>query len=262
MVPGKTLTEKANKLRRWGFDAISLQIPSQERSDALMEEILGLEENTGLCVCEFSYIGDHFGQQMCNDASISAAALSDQMASIDMCSRLNAGNALGFEYTPRDPLPLFDAQRAMPEDTESRFIDLLNKVGAYAKERNVVLCVEGINRYETRYGNRLGEIKGYLQKTRPELNLGILADFFHMSIEESNIEEAILENGAYIKHVHLGENNRLLPGCGSINWEAGFRALKKVGYDGYLALECGVPGEPDVLLPECLAFLRRCLQRC
>lgn len=262
MVPGDTLTQKALNLKKWGFDAISLQIPTQWSCDRLTEEILSLREKTGLAVCEFSYIGAYFGRQMSNDTHISKAALADQKASIDMCARLGAGNAIGYEYAPRNPLPLFEAPASMPEELERKFVGILNDVGRYAAERGVELSVEGINRYETRYANRLSEIRGYLEKTLPELGIGILADFFHMAMEERSIPDAILENNGYLRHVHLGENNRMLPGYGALDWRAGFRALKEAGYDGYLALECAVPGDPYVQLPECAEFLKKCLATC
>ena len=37
----------------------------------------------------------------------------------------------------------------------------------------------------------------------------------------------------FIKHVHLGDNNRLLPGKGSIDWDACFSALKDADLMGF-----------------------------
>ena len=70
MVPGTTLTEKAEKLRKWGFDGISLQIDDSIRSEALNEEILSLKENTGVQICEFSFLGKYFGHHMSSDPEI------------------------------------------------------------------------------------------------------------------------------------------------------------------------------------------------
>ena len=53
----------------------------------------------------------------------------------------------------------------------------------------------------------------------------------------------ILDGGDMIKYVHLGDNNRLAPGFGSTNWKAAIAALKKIGYDGYMNLECGLSGD-------------------
>ena len=39
--------------------------------------------------------------------------------------------------------------------------------------------------------------------------------------------------------------------------QEGMRTLKQIGFDGYMNLECGVPGPYDVVLPEVAEFLRK-----
>ena len=77
-----------------------------------------------------------------------------------------------------------------------------------------------------------------------------------MSIEEANIPQAIQEAGELIWHVHLADSNRLLPGWGHTDFKAGFQALKKTDFDKYMALECGIPGAPEVDLPKTVEYLR------
>jgi sugar phosphate isomerase/epimerase len=55
----------------------------------------------------------------------------------------------------------------------------------------------------------------------------------------------------------LGDSNRLLPGYGHTNWEASFEALKSIGFDGYLNLECGIPGDPEIELTKTARFLKQ-----
>jgi sugar phosphate isomerase/epimerase len=81
----------------------------------------------------------------------------------------------------------------------------------------------------------------------------ILADFFHMSIEESDIASSIRKASDWIGYVHLADSNRLLPGLGHTDFRSGFAALKESGYKGWMSLECGVPGDPA----ETLAASRR-----
>jgi sugar phosphate isomerase/epimerase len=71
------------------------------------------------------------------------------------------------------------------------------------------------------------------------------------------LAQAIRLAGHRIKHVHLADNNRMLPGCGNINWEECIAALTSVGYDGYLNLECSTGGDPATALPATSEFLRR-----
>jgi sugar phosphate isomerase/epimerase len=56
--------------------------------------------------------------------------------------------------------------------------------------------------------------------------------------------------------VHLGDTNRLLPGRGHLDWDGVFAALRDLGYDGYVNLECSTSGDPAETLPAAGAFLR------
>ena len=74
---------------------------------------------------------------------------------------------------------------------------------------------------------------------------------------ETVTEKAALQ---YYKEVHLGDNNRRLPGHGSLDWKVIIRALKDIEYDGFIALECGIPGDSEKLLPECAAYLKNLIE--
>ena len=63
----------------------------------------------------------------------------------------------------------------------------------------------------------------------------VMADFFHMDIEESDAPAAIERVGGLIGHVHLADNQRKEPGSGDLDFARNFRALKKIGFDGYMA---------------------------
>lgn len=261
MVPGKSLLEKARKLKEWGFDGISLQIDESLKSDEMTEQILSLNERAGIAICEFSYLGRYFGHHMSSDAGIKARALRYFDESIEICREVGAVTGIGYEYKAQDPLPLFETNRKMPPETELVFLEILRMVGEKAKDAGVQLVLEAINRYESRYVNNLADCRELIDKVRDVCEIGIIADTFHLAIEEKNIAQSIVKSRGYIKEVHLGDNNRLLPGHGSIDWKAFFRALKEIGYSGYITLECGVPGDPEVTLPECIEFLRKMISQ-
>jgi len=54
----------------------------------------------------------------------------------------------------------------------------------------------------------------------------------------------------------MADNTRLQPGTGDIDWRAGLQALKDVGFDGYLAYECGIQGDPREALRRSVTFIR------
>jgi len=93
-----------------------------------------------------------------------------------------------------------------------------------------------VNRYETNLFNTLSEAAAFLEtlKTR---NVKLLADLFHMNIEETDLAEAIRINGKWIGHVHFADSNRRAIGLGHTQISPVAEALIDVGYDGYVSGE-------------------------
>ena len=61
----------------------------------------------------------------------------------------------------------------------------------------------------------------------------------------------------WVLTVHVADSNRLQPGRGDLDFRPGFRALKEIGYDGPLAIECRIDGAYDEAIRETVAFVRR-----
>ncbi|OQB37133.1 MAG: hypothetical protein BWY06_02529 [Candidatus Latescibacteria bacterium ADurb.Bin168] len=69
----------------------------------------------------------------------------------------------------------------------------------------------------------------------------MMADFFHMGLEEPDVAASIKAAGKWLCHVHLSDHPRILPGYGHSDFKKGFAALKSIGYASFMALECGCP---------------------
>ena len=65
----------------------------------------------------------------------------------------------------------------------------------------------------------------------------VMLDTFHMNIEEDNIASAIRLAGDQLCHLHLGEQNRKVPGKGSLPWNEIGQALRDIGYQGAAVME-------------------------
>ena len=105
-----------------------------------------------------------------------------------------------------------------------------------AGRHNVPFIYEPLNRYETNLINHLAEGAAYLESHKLE-NLVLLADLFHMNIEESDVAQAILDAGKHTGHVHFADSNRQAMGFGHTDPAPIVAALKEVGYTGYLSAE-------------------------
>jgi sugar phosphate isomerase/epimerase len=69
-----------------------------------------------------------------------------------------------------------------------------------------------------------------------------MADFFHMNIEEIDLGQAIRDTAEHLGYVHLADSNRYQPGAGHLDFRPGLAALKRIGYDGFMTLECRIMG--------------------
>jgi sugar phosphate isomerase/epimerase len=88
--------------------------------------------------------------------------------------------------------------------------------------------------------------------------IGVMADFFHMGIEEVDIAASIRANRQHVVYVHVADSNRLQPGRGHLDFRPGFRALKEIGYDGPISVEWEDAGMDRLVgAPEALEFVRR-----
>lgn len=95
---------------------------------------------------------------------------------------------------------------------------------------------EPLNRYETNLFNRQLEAAAFL-KERGLSGVRILADLFHMNIEEADIPATLCQLGASLGHVHFADSNRRAVGFGHLDIGAAVAALKSISYNGYLSGE-------------------------
>jgi sugar phosphate isomerase/epimerase len=255
MVPGGTLTDKAKRLADWGYDGIAIFTDRESWNEKLLNELLNLQKETGVKACEFVFTGDVYGHLMDKKNNTHLKARAMYKETIEVCKMLGAITEMEFEYCIQDPMPLFNPYALMSRTEEEEFIEVVRDLSSLVEGSDAYLLIEPINRYESRYLNRLSDCKKIVESFNNN-NLGLLPDFFHMSIEETDFVGSILEAGSYIKHVHIGDSNRLQPGYGRTDWPSCIKALNDIGFTGYMNLECGITGDPEVELPETARFLK------
>ena len=91
-------------------------------------------------------------------------------------------------------------------------------------------------------------------KTR---NVRILADLFHMNIDEANSPAALLEAGALIGHVHFADSNRRAIGMGQTAIAPIVAALREIGYAGYLSAEIFALPDPIAAAKQTISAFRQ-----
>ncbi|HEV7867029.1 MAG TPA: sugar phosphate isomerase/epimerase family protein [Chthoniobacteraceae bacterium] len=136
--------------------------------------------------------------------------------------------------------------------------EALEELGATAQERGMPLLYEPLNRYETNLFNRLGDTAQWLRQLRGG-NVRILADLFHMNIEEADPAASLIEAGALIGHVHFVDSNRRAVGFGHTEIPPIVAALREIGYAGYLSAEVLPLPDPQTAARQTIESIRKAL---
>ncbi|MBY0458798.1 MAG: sugar phosphate isomerase/epimerase [Gemmataceae bacterium] len=130
-------------------------------------------------------------------------------------------------------------------DEKQRSADVLREVAEFAKQANLMMAVEYLNRFEC-YLITTAAQAVELVKMVDHPNLRTMYDSFHAHIEEKDPAAAIRTVAPVLAHVHISENDRGTPGTGQVNWDDTFTTLSEVGYDGWMTIESFGRALPDL----------------
>lgn len=142
------------------------------------------------------------------------------------------------------------------EETFALLAEALAILEKHAASEGVTLIYEPLNRYETNLFNTLEAGSQFLEKNSLS-NVKLLADLFHMNIEEDNLAQSIREFGKYIGHVHFADSNRRPMGFGHTNMVPIAEELKEIGYSGYVSAEAFPYPDPDAAAKQTIDSFRR-----
>jgi sugar phosphate isomerase/epimerase len=142
------------------------------------------------------------------------------------------------------------------EQTLAWLADALPDLGAHAATRGTVLLYEPLNRYETHVFNRLGDASAWL-RTIGAPNVRLLADLFHMNIDEADMGAALRDAGALVGHVHFADSNRRAVGLGHTDIPPLIAALRAINYTGYLSAEVVPLPDADTAARQTIESFRR-----
>lgn len=134
--------------------------------------------------------------------------------------------------------------------------EALEQLGPHAAKHDVPLIYEPLNRYETNLLTTIGAGVEFLSSLETK-NVKLLADLFHMNIEEANLAEAIRAGAGHIGHVHFVDSNRQAAGLGHMDFVPIAEALKATGYQGYLSAEAFPLPNSQVAAQQTIATFNR-----
>ena len=134
--------------------------------------------------------------------------------------------------------------------------EALEELGEKSRNAGTFLIYEPLNRYETNLFNRFGDACEFLDGLQTK-GVSLLADLFHMNIEEENIAQSLRDGAKHVGHVHFADSNRRPVGCGHTPIEPIARALAEIGYEGCVSAEAFDWPDPDTAARQTIDSYRK-----
>lgn len=222
-----------NKAADIGFDILEFQAqPLLDMSDEKLCEIKAAADARGI---ELTYsLGlDKKYDISSTDEDVRLGGVKYLTNIMKQVSKMDGKIISGVSYAGWGaPDYVVDDKSAMLEASVKSMRELVKT----AEDMGITYCVEAVNRFEGALLNTSKEAVEYVKMVDSPA-IGVLLDTYHMNIEENNIGDAIRYAGDYLKGFHTGENNRVVPGKGHLDWDEIFKALKDVNYKGRIVSE-------------------------
>lgn len=236
-----------------GYDAVELSLhdPPHQDLDPILERIRGSGLRVSAIATGQVYYND--GLSLANpETRVRAGAVARIWSCIEAAAPLRACVILGgIRGRLEGPLECWSEQR-------SQAISAIAECARHAEGHGVRLLLEPINRYETNFINTLEEALLVIKEVGSP-HLGILADTFHMNIEEASLVESLRLTDGHLGYVHLVDSNRRAPGAGHLDFAQIVGTLREMGYRGFLAAEI-LPAPDDFTAAErSISYLRKIL---
>lgn len=222
-----------NKAADLGFDILEFQAqPLLDMTDVQLLKIKSEADRRGIELTYSLGLDRKYDISSTNE-TIRLGGVEYLLSIMKQVEKMNGKIISGVSYAGWGaPDYILDDKSAMLDASVTSMKELVK----HAEDMGITYCVEAVNRFEGALLNTSKEAVEYVKMVDSPA-IGVLLDTYHMNIEESNIGDAIRYAGDYLKGFHTGENNRVVPGKGHLDWDEIFKALKDINYTGRIVSE-------------------------
>jgi len=235
----ENLLENITKAHEYGYDAVELAVRDPEIIDH--KELVNLLSKYSLTVPAIGTGQIYFDEGISfsdENANIREKAVSRVCKIIDLAKELNSAIIIG----------LIRGNVINPEDNyneklisaERKICECLQTCMQYSEKSNTLFLIEPLIRFDSNIFNTLKQVSIFLDKYEGKLDInriGILADTFHMNVEEAVIEDSMINHLNLIKYIHFSDSNRLAPGYGHIDFKKILEILINENYSSFISFE-------------------------
>jgi D-psicose/D-tagatose/L-ribulose 3-epimerase len=226
------------KLKQVGFDGVEIPLFAGDASHykAIRKEL----DNHGLGATAVT-LATAAANPISPDPGLRQAAVDHLKWALEMTTILGGTHLCGPFHSP---LGVFSGT-GPTADEKRRAAEVLRKVAEEAQKVKVMLGIEYLNRFECYFLTTAADARALVKEVNHP-SFRSMYDTFHAHIEEKDVARVIHAYKDSFVHVHISENDRGTPGTGQVAWDETFRALRQVGYDGWLVIEAFGRALPDL----------------
>lgn len=139
-------------------------------------------------------------------------------------------------------------------EAEEQFLSLLKGIAPFAEKYDITIVIEPLRSEETNLINTVCEGAEMARRSGSD-HICVLADFYHM-LQNGESPESLIRCRDRLRHCHIAEKDRRTPPgvCGD-DFTPFFRALREIGYEGGISIECGW-SDREVELPKAINTMK------
>lgn len=139
------------------------------------------------------------------------------------------------------------------EEAREQVIEFACLAGRIAGSHGIDIAIEPLNVKETNIVNSVSEGMEIVRAAEHPF-VKVLADLYHIEEENEPIQH-VIEAGPDLVHTHTADTGRLYPGSGSYPHREFIEALRAIGYNDRMSVECKF-NDFDTECRKALQFLR------
>ncbi len=218
------------RARELGYDQIELDAWALADSTVLSRTRIGFEARTHRMDLSYTWSPDWAGDLASLDEERRRSAVQRATLLVKIIGEMGGGSLNGAFYATFPPQWGLVAQRQRLLD---QVVKSMRTLAWTAEGEDVLLNIKPINRSEHFLLPTAESALSFVQAVN-HASVGIDLDTYHMTLEERDLEAAIVRAGVYLKTIHVREENQGRVGEGNIDWAAVRAGLDAIHYDGPL----------------------------
>lgn len=221
--------ELIDRAKHLGFDCI--EIPLMDLTEVDPKAIARRLKNLDLLVCTSTACAEDTDPTS-DDKRVREAAVKYLKSCVDASAAMGAGIFTGVTYAA------IGRRLNQPPTSQhwARAAECLKELAIYARQYDMIIGIEPVNRYETFLINTADQAL-QLNQLIDEPNVRVHLDSYHMNIEEQDFAEATKAARSHLCHFHLSESHRGTVGTGMVPWQQIMGTLVETDYRGLVGME-------------------------